>query len=168
MRAITAACLHEPFRLAGPIEDIKKLQMALMELMEEDSKDIMLALVPNIKELIVRFCNEYAISQVPDPTTPKAESTPASTFGLMHANTLGSKMDFSSPQRKYDLSSASSKPPSNNFKKLPTMTNVLPMNPEPLDENDLESYMISAEYKAELVYQELMPKLLLMDENMHS
>jgi len=48
------------------------------------------------------------------------------------------------------------------------MTNVLPMNPEPLDENDLESYMISAEYKAEVVYQELMPKLLLMDENMHS
>ena len=62
MREITASCLHEPLRLAGPMEDIKKLQMALMELMEEDSKDIMLALIPNINELITRFCNEHALS----------------------------------------------------------------------------------------------------------
>lgn len=48
MRTITAACLHEGFLLATPMESIKKLQMTLLELLEEDSKDIMLALIPNI------------------------------------------------------------------------------------------------------------------------
>lgn len=152
------------------MEDIKKLQMALMELMEEESKDIMLALIPNISELIVRFCNEHAISQVPDVASPKAENTtPAGGFGLVHSNTIGSsKMDFTSLQRKYEMSGSGSKGVANHFKKLPTMSNVLQMN-EQIEENDgPESYIISAEYKAEQVYQELMPKLLLLDEHIHA
>jgi len=66
MRAITAACIHEAFQLARPTEDIKKLQMSLLELLEEDNREIMLALIPNIKILITKFCNEYSISQLPD------------------------------------------------------------------------------------------------------
>lgn len=66
MRAITAACIHEPFQLASPNEDIKKVQMALLELMEEDNKDIMLALIPNLKTLIEKYANEHCIQTLPD------------------------------------------------------------------------------------------------------
>lgn len=52
MRTITAACIHEAFLLASPMEDIKKLQVTLLELMEEENKDIMLALIPNARTLI--------------------------------------------------------------------------------------------------------------------
>lgn len=48
MRTITAACLHEGFLLATPMENIKKLQLTLLELLDEDSRDIMLAIIPNI------------------------------------------------------------------------------------------------------------------------
>lgn len=49
------------------MEDIKKLQVTLLELMEEENKDIMLALIPNARTLIQKYCNEHAISQIPDP-----------------------------------------------------------------------------------------------------
>lgn len=62
MRGITAACIHEPFLLASPMEDIKKIQVTLLELLEEDNKDIMLALIPNARILTEKFCNEHAIS----------------------------------------------------------------------------------------------------------
>ena len=48
MRTMAASCLHEGFLLATPTEDIKKLQMALCELLEEENKPIVLALIPNI------------------------------------------------------------------------------------------------------------------------
>ena len=57
MRVITAACLHEGFLLTSPMEDIKKLQISLLELLDEENKEIMLALIPNIRTLIERFCN---------------------------------------------------------------------------------------------------------------
>jgi len=34
------------------MEDIKKLQVPLLELMEEENKDILLALIPNARTLI--------------------------------------------------------------------------------------------------------------------
>lgn len=103
---------------------------------------------------------------MPDPLTPKAENTPASSFGLVHSNTMGSKMDFTSLHRKFEMGSGS-KGTANQFKKLPTMSNVLQINDQIEDNDGPESYIISAEYKAEQVYQELMPKLLILDEHIH-
>ena len=40
--------------------------MTLMELLEEENKDILLAIIPNIRTLIESFCNEHAINQLPD------------------------------------------------------------------------------------------------------
>mgnify|MGYP001626682016 CR=1 FL=1 len=76
MRTITAACIHEPFLLAQPMEDIKKLQVTLLELMEEDHKDIMLALIPNTRVLTEKFCNEHAMSQIPDQNKDNGDNTP--------------------------------------------------------------------------------------------
>ena len=76
MRTITAACIHEAFQLAQPMEDIKKLQMALLELLDEDNKDIMLALIPNIKILITKYCNEHTIGQLPDQSPKNGDNTP--------------------------------------------------------------------------------------------
>lgn len=59
---MAASCLHEGFMLVSPLENIKKLQMTLLELLEEESKDILLALIPNIRTLIERFSNEHAIN----------------------------------------------------------------------------------------------------------
>ena len=55
------------------MEDIKKLQMTLLELLDEENKDIILALVPNIKTYIDRFCNDWALSLHPDPVQPGSE-----------------------------------------------------------------------------------------------
>ena len=73
MRTVAASCLHEGFLLASPMEDIKKLQMTLLELLDEENKDIILALVPNIKTYIDRFCNDWALSLHPDPVQPGSE-----------------------------------------------------------------------------------------------
>jgi len=54
--------------------------MALLELMDEDSKDILLALIPNIKILIEKYVNEHAIGQVPDQQS--GDNTPTkNNFG---------------------------------------------------------------------------------------
>jgi len=62
MRAVAASCLHEGFLLATPMENIKKLQMALCELLEEDNKDIILALLPQMRTLISSYSNEHTIN----------------------------------------------------------------------------------------------------------
>ena len=62
MRTIAASCLHEGFLLASPTEDIKKLQMTLLELLDDETKEIMLALIPNIKILIERYMNEASLN----------------------------------------------------------------------------------------------------------
>ena len=80
MRTVAASCIHEGFLLASPMEDIKKLQMTFLELLEEDNKDIILALVPNIKTLIERFCNEHAMSLLPDPIETGGGATPPKNF----------------------------------------------------------------------------------------
>ena len=121
MRVITAACLHEGFLLTSPMEDIKKLQISLLELLDEENKEIMLALIPNIRTLIERFCNEHAMSQLPD-TNPTGDNTPTKAYGLSHSNTAGNKLlgtDFSSLHRKYDINA--NKGFGGGFKKLPTM-----------------------------------------------
>ena len=124
MRTITAACIHEAFLLAEPNEDIKKLQMALLELMEEEGKDVLLALIPNIKTLIEKFCNEHSIGQVPDQRSGDNTPTKGAFTGLQHASTsLNNKVmpnDFSSLHRKYEAGNAG-KLGSTGFKKLPTM-----------------------------------------------
>ena len=62
MRVCAASCLHEGFLLASPLENIKKLKLTLLDLLEEEHKDILLALIPNIRILIESFCNEHAMN----------------------------------------------------------------------------------------------------------
>ena len=134
MRTVAAACLHEGFLITQPEEDIKKLQQTLCELLEEDNKDIILALIPNIKTLIERYCNEHALSLLPDAPAANGDSTPtkggagsntAGGFGLAHSNTLVNKImgnDFSSMHRKIELGSG--KQYGGAFKKLPSAHNL--------------------------------------------
>ena len=94
--------------------------MTLLELLEEDHKDIMLALIPNIKILIEKFCNETALGKLPDQ--PAGDKSP-NTGMLQHSNTMGSKFigsDFSSMNRKYEMGGGS-KGFGGNYKKMPTM-----------------------------------------------
>ena len=50
--------------------------MALLELLDEDNKEIMLALIPNIKTLITKFANEHTIGQLPDQSPKNGDNTP--------------------------------------------------------------------------------------------
>ena len=101
MRTITAACIHEPFLLAGANEDIKKLQMALLDLMDEDKKEITLALIPNMTTLIKKFINEHSLAQLPDQQCGDL-TPPKNSMGLQHSNTMKMHNDFSSMNRKYE------------------------------------------------------------------
>ena len=117
MREVAASCLHEGFLLASPMEDIKKLQMTFLELLEEDNKEIILALVPNMKTLIERYINEHALSLLPDEAPRDNDTTPTKNFALGHSNTFGARNDFGSINRKYELPGG----PSKGFKKLTSM-----------------------------------------------
>ena len=76
--------------------------------------------------------------------------------------------DFSSLNRKYELGQG--KFGGNGLKKLPTMMySSGPAQQEPPEEAEVNGeYIIGPEYKAEIAYQELMPKLLIMDEHLHA
>lgn len=147
------------------MEDTKKLQMALGELLEEDNKDIILALLPNLSILIKSYCNEHAVSQVADSAPvshTNGENTPIKGYGLVHSNTFGAKTDFSSMHRKYEASHFGK----GGYKKLTSM-NVGTVANEPEELISQETYVISSEHKSEAVYQDLLPKLLQYDENIH-
>ena len=80
----------------------------MLELLEEETKDIILALIPNIRTLIERFSNEHAMNQVPDPAPTGGDNTPTKQgYPLVHSNTtIGNKMlgnDFASLHRKYEI-----------------------------------------------------------------
>ena len=131
MRTVAAACLHEGFLVTSPMEDIKRLQQTLCELLEEDNREIILALNPNIKTLVERYCNDHALSLLPDPKEANGDNTPtkgsgaAGGFALAHSNTLGSKLignDFSSLHRKIEISTG--KQFGGGFKKLPSAHNL--------------------------------------------
>jgi len=49
--------------------------MTLCELLEEDQRDIILALIPNIRTLIEKYCNEHGLNKLPDPPTT-GDNTP--------------------------------------------------------------------------------------------
>ena len=130
MRTIAASCLHEGFLLASPTEDIKKLQMTLLELLDDETKEIMLALIPNIRILIERYLNEQSLSQVPDPT-PTGENTPTKGFpGFNHCNTTKIPRhmdnDFTSLNNKYNIGLG--KGFGGGFKKLPSLNLVHAQN----------------------------------------
>lgn len=135
--------------------------MALCELLEEENKDIVLALLPNMKTLIESFCNEHAVSQIPDPQ-PAGDNTPTKNFGLAHSNTFGAKIgDFSSLHRKNEMTGRGG------FKKLPSMNMVNMVHEAQEEEAPADIYIISPEFKSEQVYQELLQKLLIYDEHIH-
>jgi len=81
--------------------------MTLMELLEEENKDILLAIIPNIRTLIESFCNEHAINKLPDSAQANGETTPPNKgYGLDRSNTLGNKIlggDFSALHSKYQI-----------------------------------------------------------------
>ena len=52
MRVITAACVHEGFKLTKDSEDIRKLQDTVLELLQDDNKEVIQALVTNLHEII--------------------------------------------------------------------------------------------------------------------
>lgn len=143
--------------------------MTLLELLGEDNKEIMLALIRNIRTLIERFCNEFAVSQVPDQVDKTAEDTPTKGYpGLMHSNTIGNRFttnDFSSVHRKYELNAGGR----GGFKKLPTMQlGIHPADQVEENETPESTYIIASEYKSETVYQELLPRLLQLDEHINA
>lgn len=144
---MAASCLHEGFLLATPMENIKKLQMAMCELLEEDNKDIILAILPHMHTLIKSYSNEHTIIQVPDPT-PTDETTPTKGFGLAHSNTFGGKMnDFPTVSRKYDVN-----PKSSGYKKLTSMNVGALVSEVPEELSSSETYLISSDFKSEIVY----------------
>ena len=78
--------------------------------------------------------------------------------------------DFTSLHRKYEIGGKPGQGFGSGFKKLPTMQYVGAQQNEPVieDLSGAGDYIIAAEYKSEIVYQELMPKLLTLDEHMHN
>ena len=168
MRTVAASCIHEAFLLASPMEDIKKLQMTLLELLDDDNKEIILALVPNIKVLIERFCNDHSLSLHPDPVQPGEanDTTPTKNYMLHSANTFGTNFGGGLNRKYGDLPGTTG---NKGFKKL-TSLNVGAAQDQPEEGNSAgdPSYIITPEYKSEIVYQELLPKLLAFDEHLHA
>lgn len=143
------------------------MQQTLCELLEEDTKEIMLALVPNMRTLIEKYSNDHTINQLPDPSPKGGDNTPTKGFGLVHSNTVGNKMlggDFTSMNNKYQIGQGRGF--GGGFKKLPSMNLVMQTN-EPADDNSVNDYAIAPEFKGEIIYQELMPKLLMFDQHIH-
>lgn len=176
MRVVAASCLHEGFLLALPHENIKKLQMTLLELLEEENKDILLALIPNTRTLIERFCNDHAMNQLSDHAQGNnGDSTPTKGYPLAHSTTVGNKLlgnDFSSLHRKYEQGGKGQGYGNTGagFKKLPSMQFVAAQQNEPAQDemSGGGDYIISPEYKSEIIYQELLPKILILDEHIHN
>lgn len=143
--------------------------MALLELLEEESKDILLALIPNIRTLIESFCNEYCINQLPDATAANGDTSPyKGNPTLDRSKTIGGNAlgDFGALHKKYEIGRPT-QGFGGGFKKLPSMNFVVAQN-EPEDMSGADNYGIAPEYKAEIVYQELMPKILALDEHIHN
>ena len=119
--------------------------MTLCEMLEEDNKEINLALAKNVKTLIERYCNDHAMSLLPDAPAGGGDGTPTKggNFPLAHSNTLGSKnlgADFSSLHRKYEISSGRGFGSGGGFKKLPSMNFVVQQS-DPVEElNEQDSY----------------------------
>jgi hypothetical protein len=45
--------------------------------------------------------------------------------------------------------------------------NLVMQTNEPADDNSVNDYAIAPEFKGEIIYQELMPKLLMFDQHIH-
>ena len=91
MREITAACLHEGFKLSKDSDDIRKLQLTLLELLQDDNKTVIQALIDNLNEVISRYCNTHAQNLVQDQLILKEDddkNAMGSAGGIMHSKTL--------------------------------------------------------------------------------
>jgi len=56
-RALIANCLHEAFNLSNDLQDTSLLRDTLHELLLDESKVVILTLVPNLDRLIGCYCN---------------------------------------------------------------------------------------------------------------
>ena len=157
MRETVGRCLHEAFKMTSEQEDIKKLQNTFCELLEEENKTVAAALAEHIDIIIIKYANQYTVSQVKDePDASPSEKE----FGFNHSNTLGGKisqLDFTS--------AAKSNKPTGGLKKQATFQNVIGKEEDSETSRGLSKYIILSEYKRELVYQELLPKLEHFNQN---
>ena len=80
--------------------------------------------------------------------------------------------DFTSLHRKYEIGKPGGAGFGSGFKKLPSMNFVAAAQqqnePAVEDLSGNADYIIASEYKSEIIYQELMPKLLTLDEHIHN
>lgn len=111
-----AACLHEAFQMTTDQEDIKKLQNTFCELLEEENKTVAAALAAHINIIIVKYANQYTVSQVTDEPDP---SPSEKDLPFCHSNTLGGKVS------QLDFTSAAKNNKSNGLKKQATFQNVM-------------------------------------------
>ena len=125
-------------------EDIKKLQSTFCELLEEENKTVTAALAAHINIIIVKYANQYTVSQVKDEpeASPMEKDLP-----FCHSNTLGGKVS------QLDFTSATKNNKSNGIKKQATFQNVILQQDEGSETSrDLSKYIILPEYKREFVY----------------
>ena len=121
-------------------------------------------MIPNINTLIKRFINENSLSQVQDQRAGDL-TPPKNSMGLQHQSSTKVNNDFGSANRKYEQKNFAG----TGFKKPPTVifSSAAQQN-EPEEVTSTGDYIIQPEYKAEIAYQELLPKLLAMDEHLHA
>ena len=56
-RAVIASCLHEAFMLTDDLQDATSLRDTLHELLMDETKVVIMALVPKLDKLIGLYCN---------------------------------------------------------------------------------------------------------------
>ena len=162
MREITAACLHEGFKLTKDSDDIRKLQLTLLELLQDDNKTVIQALIDNLNEVISRYCNTHAKNQVQEQLIMKDDDDKnlmAGAVGIMHSKTLQNKISSLDLQGVKGLGTSSKYLPAASRVQKTIDRELLDLKDEKLSASN--QYLILPEYSSETVYQELLQKLLI-------
>lgn len=139
------------------------------ELLEDDNRDVMAALVQNIDIIIKAYVNQHAINQhqaaLDDVKSPSASLRVPVTFGgFKHSNSAGSGKNFvdSNPLKKPKKADAK-----------PLKQEEKPQRKNSNDEKEeqtsaFSTYLIMPEYATEQLYSELLIKLFCFNQNLHS
>lgn len=61
IRVTVASCIHEAFLLAQDDEDTSLLRDSLLELLQDDTKEVMTALCQNLDVIIAKYANAHSI-----------------------------------------------------------------------------------------------------------
>lgn len=157
IRAVVAACIHEPFMLRADDEDISLLQLIVCELMEENDRKVATALATNMHLVIQQYCNAHALQEIGDVEEVRQAENGQ---GLKHATTLGNSKISS-----MDLDRVADKKKGQGLKKQATL---MAYDPEPLTENlsSNSNYLFLPEYRSEKIYSELLMKIIGFETNL--